>query len=147
MALHHFQLVLDPWLGPSSDDRYDDLRREPPRGCSVRPEDSEPDRVYLDCAREAGTRLNAIAQVVSEIRKRYGLPDADDLGIEKLWEFMGDSDFSIDVIAQLTLMAARRAELIGISIDELVTFLRTATQDGNLGARRPAHAPDGSNAE
>lgn len=127
MASHEFQLVLDPWLGPSSQNRYDDVRSDPPPGCRVRDESSEPQRVYLDCTREADNRLTAIAQVVSEIRGRYGLPDADDLGIEKLWEFMGDTDFSIDVIAQLTLMAARRAESIGISVEELVSFLRTAT--------------------
>lgn len=37
---------------------------------------------------------------------------------------MSDSDFSIDLITQLSLMAVRRAELIGIAFEELITLLR-----------------------
>ena len=124
MALHRFQLVLDPWLDDADGDRYAAVRADPPTGCVVREQDSQPQRVYLWCEREAPHRLDAIARVVGEIRTRYGLPDADDLGVEKLWEWAGHSDFSIDVIAQLALMAARRAETIGIGLDELIAFLR-----------------------
>jgi hypothetical protein len=60
------------------------LRQDPPAGCVVREADSDQQRVYLDCERVADHRLQAIAQVVVEIRIRHGLADADDLGIEKL---------------------------------------------------------------
>lgn len=127
MTLHEFQLVLDPWLDDAAAGRYDDVRANPPEGCSVRDVSSEPGRVYLECVREAPTRLEAIAQVVAEIRGEYGLPDADDLGIEKLWEFIPEPEFSHDLIAQLTLMAVRRAEFVGLGAEDVIAFLRAAT--------------------
>lgn len=126
MSIHEFQLVLDPWLNGSGPDRYADLKANPPSGCVIREYSSDPGRLFLECRREADSRLDAIAQVVGEIRGRFGLPDADDLGIEKLWEFMGNSDSTVDLIAQLSLMAVRRAEFIGVDLEELIAFLRAA---------------------
>lgn len=127
MTVHEFQLVLDPWLTEAAEDRYDEVRANPPEGSSVRDVSSEPGRVYLDCGREASTRLEAIAQVVAEIRSGYGLVDADDLGIEKLGEFMPEPEFSHDLIAHLALMAVRRAEFVGLGAEDVIAFLRAAT--------------------
>jgi hypothetical protein len=125
MTTHEFLLVLDPgFLRTSTSEQYAALLADLPAGCKSSVDGR---RIYLSCQRTAATRLDAIAQVVGEIRQRHGISDADDLGIEKLWEWAGQSDESIDITAQLALMAARRANVLGISTDELIAFLRKAT--------------------
>jgi hypothetical protein len=111
---------------PGYDDpRYDALKANPPAGCTP----AEFDGIFgLACHREGPTQLAAVAELCNEINTAHGLLMTD-LGIEKLWEFVADGHdgFGASIVAQLLLMAAERAPLLGYTIDDLAGFLRTAT--------------------
>jgi hypothetical protein len=119
--LHKFTLVLEPLPGPPAPaGGYQRLRETPPDGCRVI-EDGPP--LVLECHRLAPSRADAVVGLVAEIRERYGIAHADDLGIEKLWEWSAD-DFGSDVTVQLLLMALRRAELLGWGVEDAVRLMR-----------------------
>lgn len=42
--------------------------------------------LVLECRRVAPSRADAVVGLIAEIRERYGITHADDLGIEKTWE-------------------------------------------------------------
>jgi hypothetical protein len=103
---------------------YTTLTRTPPAGCVP----TMFDRHFgLVCERSAPTYLAAVAQVCGEIATQHGILMTD-LGVEKLWEWLGnDKDGpSATILGQLLLMALQRGEWLGYSVDDLVEFLRTA---------------------
>jgi hypothetical protein len=125
MRTHEFMLVLDPFLGPPARaGGYQTLRASPPEGCEVVSEESA-EQVLLRCRRPGRTRAVAVAELVGEIRHGYGIPHADDLGFEKLWEWV-PGEFGEDLTLQLLLMAARRAEVVGWSTEDLIGLLHLA---------------------
>lgn len=71
--------------------------------------------------------LDAVAGVCAEVRAGHGFL-LTDLGVEKLWEFMGDGTdgYGAMITGQLLLMAVHRAELLGYSTDDLVRFVSAA---------------------
>jgi hypothetical protein len=108
--------------GPCEPDRVAALAVGPPAGCRFADFDGMPG---LRCVRSGPNRLVAVAALVAQLRDEYGI-DADDLGFEKLWEWAGNRDLREQMIAQLLLMATRRARLLGLPTGELVGFVRAA---------------------
>ncbi|GAA3823342.1 hypothetical protein GCM10022226_49880 [Sphaerisporangium flaviroseum] len=103
-------------------DVYALVKAEPPSGCRWFADAHHPG---LLCLRPGATPLDAIAGVVSEVRDRYGLgTELNDLGFDRLWEWFGDHERRTELVAHLLLMAAHRADLIGLDPDDLVRFLR-----------------------
>lgn len=108
-----------------SDPRYDRLREDPPAGCSV---ERYPGDEYLviDCARETGEPLDAIADVVREIRTRYGLLLTDlGAGRAAAWrpEWTTRDCDGVRHVAQYLLCAADRIRSRGHSPEALQRFL------------------------
>lgn len=126
MTVHEFILVLDPFLGPDPPPgSYDHLRTNPPEGCQITADTN--DQMIIKCARSGATRAEAVVDLVAEIRHRYGIAHADDLGIEKLWEWSPD-EFGVDVTMQLLLMASRRAKTLGWDLETIVRLLRASRE-------------------
>jgi hypothetical protein len=97
------------------------LAAAPPEGCRFADIDGMPG---LWCVRAGPSRLAAVATLVVQLRDEYGI-EADDLGFEQLWEWAGTLEQRERMVAQLLLMATRRASLLGLSADDLVAFVRT----------------------
>jgi hypothetical protein len=97
------------------------LAAGPPAGCRFVDFDGMPG---LQCVRTGSSRLAAVAELVAQLRDGYGM-DADDLGFEKLWEWAGPRESRERMVAQLLLMATRRARLVGLPADDVVRFVRT----------------------
>lgn len=117
--VHEFELF-PVRLGRFSEDdpRLVAVAESPPPGCSMEHRGG----VYvLHCRRSARTLLEAVAQVHAEVMVTHGVA-LDDLGVEKLWEF-GLGDVGATILAQLLLMAAERAPLLGYDIEDLVAFI------------------------
>jgi hypothetical protein len=127
--IHEFNLLHCPCQHPAphfDDPRYDTIKASPPAGCT--PENF--DNVFgLQCRRTAPTLLDAVAEVCAEANSAHGIL-LNDLGLEKLWEFASDgpNGFGATVTAQLLLMAAHRASLLGYTTDDLTRFLNTASR-------------------
>jgi hypothetical protein len=136
-----FLLLFNSYDTERPPEAYQDLRDDPPAGC----------RWYgyhpgLYCLRRGATRLEAIAGVVAEVRERYGLgTELNDLGFEKLWEWYGSAERGGDLVAHLLLMAVHRAELVGLSPQELITFVSRVSGascpsvDGDWAQPGPVH--------
>ncbi|WP_329065158.1 amidase [Streptomyces sp. NBC_01429] len=110
---------------PDLDDpRYAPVKAAPPPGCSA---GRYGDFFCLRCERQGQNLLDAVAPVCAEVRAASGVLMTD-LGVEGLWEWKADGrdGHGATVVAQLLLMAAERASLIGYGVDDLVRFLRTA---------------------
>ncbi|MCW2888797.1 MAG: hypothetical protein JWL58_5659, partial [Streptosporangiaceae bacterium] len=113
-----FLLLFNSYGTERPPEAYQQIRDDPPAGC--RWHDSHY-HAGLYCLRRGATRLEAIASVVAEVRERYGLgSELNDLGFEKLWEWYGSPERGGDLVAHLLLMAVHRAELVGLSPEELV---------------------------
>jgi hypothetical protein len=127
----HFRFALLHVFGAGrfSDPRYDGLKSAPTAGCTPR----DWDWFAVECERPGANLLGAVASTVAEVRREHGLL-LDDLGIEKVYEWFDDEPggHGDQLVAQLLLMAAARAEVLGYSTDDLIRFLRVAT-DGAAG--------------
>jgi hypothetical protein len=116
-----FLLLFNSYDTERPPEAYQEVRDDPPAGC--RWYDSRY-HAGLYCLRRGATRLEAIASVVAEVRERYGLgTELNDLGFERLWEWYGSAEQGGDMVAHLLLMAVHRAELVGLSPEELVAFV------------------------
>jgi hypothetical protein len=116
-----FLLLFNSYGDERPPEEYQRILDDPPAGC--RWYDSRY-HAGLYCLRRGATRLEAIASVVAEVRDRYGLgTELNDLGFEKLWEWYGSPERGGDLVAHLLLMAVHRAELVGLSPEELVAFV------------------------
>ncbi|MGW4240934.1 hypothetical protein [Nocardia sp. NPDC004722] len=104
----------------------DQIRADPPIGCRWLEGDQYPG---LYCVRPGADFLDAVAGVIAECRARYpGLTtELNDLGVEKLWEWVPNGYKGETLISQLLLMAIHRARLLGIPGDRVVDFVRRAT--------------------
>jgi hypothetical protein len=111
-------------------DVYAPVKAGPPSGCRWFADAYYPG---LLCLRPGSSPLDAIAGVVAEVRDRYGLgTELNDLGFDRLWEWFGDHERRTELVAHLLLMAAHRANLLGLNPDDLVKFLRTVMPRDSL---------------
>jgi hypothetical protein len=106
--------------GPVQPERVAALAAGPPPGCQFADFSGMPG---LRCVRPGPSRLAAVAALVAELRDGHGV-EADDLGVEKLWEWGGSRESRERMVAQLLLMATHRARLVGLPAEDLVAFVR-----------------------
>jgi hypothetical protein len=124
---------------------YMRLKTSPPDGCTFH---EDYGYARLECRRPGLNRFAAVGQLVREIRTEFGLAGTDDLGIEKLWEWIsGDREWAESTTGQLLLMGASRAERLGIDVEEVVALVRDAmapllTPRQATGRQRSEPAPD-----
>ncbi|MDH2426854.1 hypothetical protein [Sphaerisporangium sp. TRM90804] len=118
-----FLLLLDPAGAPGEETgAWATVQADPPPGCRWLPDAARPGLV---CLRPGASPLDAMAGVVAEVRERYGLgAELNDLGFDRLWDWFGDHERRTELVAHLLLMAAHRADLLGLAADDLAAFLR-----------------------
>ncbi|ANS69254.1 hypothetical protein SLINC_7030 [Streptomyces lincolnensis] len=120
-GFHRFALVDDAFDGVGfGGARYASLREDPPVGCV--PVDWG--RLALKCERPGATLWDAIADTVSEVRCEHGVV-MNSLGIEKAdeWFDARKDGYGAEIAAQLLLMAAQRAALLGYGRQDLIRLL------------------------
>ena len=123
-GFHRFSLAHEEFEAAGfADEQYAGLRARPPEGCVP------VDRgcLALECERPGRTLLDAVAGTVAEIRREYGLV-MNSLGVEKPQEWLGDDPDGHpgQTVAQLMLMAAHRARLLGYGRRDLVRLIDAA---------------------
>jgi hypothetical protein len=103
---------------------YMRLKTAPPNGCTFR---EDYGYARLECRRPGTNRFAAVGRLVREIRTDFGLAGTDDLGIEKLWEWVvRDREWAESIAGQLLLMGVSRAEQLGIDVEDVVALVRDA---------------------
>jgi hypothetical protein len=117
-----FPLIAYSYDAGPPDEAVAALRAQPPADCTFEMFGESPG---LWVQRD-GPVLDAAAAVCGEVRAQHGIV-LSDAGVEKLWEWSADADWSQQIISQLLLMAVQRAEWTGLTVEDLVGFLRTAT--------------------
>lgn len=118
---HRFALVHDAFDGGGfGGARYASLRENPPAGCV--PVDWG--GFALKCERPGATLWDAVADTVSEVRRAHGVV-MNSLGIEKTdeWFDATKDGYGAEIAAQLLLMAAQRAALLGYGREDLIRLL------------------------
>ncbi|MEV7026689.1 hypothetical protein [Kitasatospora sp. NPDC093558] len=129
MSVHHFTLTASLGTDAAAAEVWQQLKASPPTGCTY---DSEvlPQTPGLYCEREASTRLEAVFGVVGEVHASLGLL-LDDLGVEKLAEWFGNSTnqpdsptriYATDIAAQALLLAVDRLRRLGHDADDIKAF-------------------------
>ncbi|MFE3453287.1 hypothetical protein ACFXJ8_30615 [Nonomuraea sp. NPDC059194] len=124
-VLHPFLLLFNDYSGRDKSAVYELVRANLPQGCHWAVLDGYP---ALWCLRRGADRLDAIEEVIKEVRRHGITTELNDLGMEKLWEWRLGDEFCVDMVAQLLLMAAHRAELAAIPPERLIGLLRTASK-------------------
>ncbi len=126
--MHEFLLLPDSVDITSFDDpRFDAIKADPPAGCTV---EDVGGMFGLRCHRPGDTLLDAIARTCQEVQSHFNI-ELTDLGVEKLWEWRedGPNGYGAMIVAQLALMARRRARPLGYGTDAIVDLLLASRPD------------------
>ncbi|MFF3002009.1 hypothetical protein ACFVTF_04270 [Kitasatospora sp. NPDC057940] len=129
MPVHTFTLTASLGTDTAAAEVWQQLKASPPVGCTY---DSEvfTQTPGLRCEREAPTRLEGVFAVVGEVHTTHSLL-LDDLGVEKLSEWIGDGEdkpdslsgiHAHDTAAQALLLAIDRLRRLGHSADGIKAF-------------------------
>ncbi|MFJ6381441.1 amidase [Kitasatospora sp. NPDC092039] len=139
MPSHIFTLTASLGADAAPAEVWQQLQASPPAGCTYVPE-VFPRTPGLRCEREASARLEAVSGVVGEVYAAHGLL-LDDLGVEKLSEWIGDGTdqpgspagiHAADTAAQALLLAIDRFRRLGHGADTVKAFT-----EATLNAPRP----------